>query len=429
MQSTYEEFLRQKVNFDSSCGFEIDPSEINPILKPHQRAIVQWAVSGGRRAIFAAFGLGKSVMQLETLRLVLERTGGTGLIVCPLGVRQEFARDARMLGLTTTFIRRTEEMTCPGLYLTNYESIRDDRLDPTIFEVVSLDEASVLRSYGSKTFQSFLTLFKDVKFRFVATATPSPNRHKELIHYAGFLGIMDTGQCLTRFFQRDSTQASNLTLYPHKEREFWLWLNTWACFIQKPSDLGYDDTGYDLPEIEVVYHQVESDHDFEAYDRDGQALAFNAGGLGVSDASKEKRRTMDARVGKAAELVSESPEDHFVLWHDLEDERRAIKKAIPEAVEIYGSLDIDIREERIINFSEGKIRILATKPELSGSGCNFQRHCHRLVFVGVNFKFNDFIQAIHRAHRFLQEHKVREVGMPSLFDLLAVEQEQEEVPA
>lgn len=142
-----------------------------------------------------------------------------------------------MLGIPTTFVRRTEQITGPGIYITNYESVRDGKLDPTQFTAVSLDEASVLRSYGSKTYQTFLTLFESIPYRYVATATPSPNRYKELIHYAGYLGVMDTGQALTRFFQRDSTQANNLTLYPHKEREFWLWLNTWAAFVQSPQIL------------------------------------------------------------------------------------------------------------------------------------------------------------------------------------------------
>ncbi len=405
---SYEDFLRQKVAFDRTFGFDVDDADIHSILKPHQRAIVAWAVRGGRRAIFASFGLGKSVMQLEVLRLVLARTGGRALIICPLGVRQEFTRDAAMLGLTVTFVRRDDEVNGPGLYLTNYESVRDGRLDPNQFDAASLDEASVLRSFGSKTYQTFLTLFEDVRYRFVATATPSPNRYKELIHYAGFLGVMDTGQALTRFFQRDSTQANNLTLYPHKEREFYLWLNTWACFLNKPSDLGFDDTGYDLPDWEVVYHEVAVDHTDTAVDRDGQAPLFRGGTpLGVSSAAKEKRDTLPARVAAMAAIVNEAPEDHFILWHDLEDERRAIKAALPDAVEVYGSLDLDVREQRVIDFSEGRIRLLATKPELSGSGCNFQRHCHRAVFVGVGFKFNDWWQAIHRILRYLQTQHVR----------------------
>ena len=407
MTTTYSEFLRGKVRFGQTFGIDVDPADVNPILKPHQRDLVVWAVKGGRRAIFAAFGLGKSVIQLEVLRLLCEAVpgGGRGLIVCPLGVRQEFVRDAGMLGLEVRFVRRPEEVDGPGLYLTNYETVRDGKLDPGIFDAVSLDEASVLRSFGSKTYQTFLTLFDDVTWRFVATATPTPNRHKELIHYAGFLGVMDTGQALTRFFQRDSTKANNLQLYPHKRREFFLWLNTWAAFVQRPSDLGYPDDGYDLPPIDVRWHEVDT-APTQAFERDGQARMVAAGPMGVSAASAEKRASMDDRIAKAAELVAESPDDHFVIWHDLEDERRALKAAIPAAVEVYGSQDLEERERRIVDFSDGRSRLLLTKPILSGSGCNFQRHCHRAIFTGIGFKFNDFIQAVHRIHRFLQDEPV-----------------------
>ena len=407
MSIEYTEFLRNKIKLADFAGYEIEESEINPILKPHQRAIVKWAVRGGCRAIFAAFGLGKSVMQIETLRLVHNRAGGNVLVCAPLGVRQEFRRDGLMLGVEFKFIRTADEMDDQHtFYLTNYESIRDGKLDPNIFDAVSLDEASCLRSYGSKTYQTFLDLFKDVRFRFVATATPSPNRYKELIHYAGFLGIMDTGQALTRFFQRDSTKANNLTLYPHKEREFWLWLNSWAIFLQRPSDLGYDDTGYDLPEMEVIFHEVKSDHSAAGEEKDGQGMLFKNVSLGVSQASGEKRDSLSSRVEQMSAILADDPESHYIIWHDLEDERRAIQAALPEAVSVYGSQDLEIREQCIVDFSDGKFKYLSAKPVIAGSGCNFQRFCHKAIFLGIGFKFNDFIQAIHRIQRFLQTEKV-----------------------
>lgn len=405
--TAYVDFLRKKIRLADFAGFEVEDSDINPMLKLHQRAIVRWAVRGGCRAIFAAFGLGKSMMQIEAARLVRERSGGKALIVCPLGVRQEFRRDGCKLGIEFKFIRGADEMDDgQDYYLTNYESIRDGKLDPNLFTVVSLDEASVLRSFGSKTYQTFLGLFAKVRYRFVATATPSPNRYKELIHYAGFLGIMDTGQALTRFFQRDSTKANNLTLYPHKEKEFWLWLNSWAVFLQKPSDLGFSDEGYDLPELQVIFHEVSSDHDNAGTEKDGQALLFKNVSLGVSQASSEKRESLHERVSKMREILEADPESHYILWHDLEDERRAIQAAVPEAVSVYGSQDLDEREQAIIDFSDGQFKYLSAKPVIAGSGCNFQRHCHKAIFVGIGFKFNDFIQAIHRIQRFLQDHPV-----------------------
>lgn len=404
----YRAFLEAKSCIDDLHGFECADDEVNPRLKPHQRAIVRWAVRGGRRGIFAAFGLGKSMMQLEISRITLAKCGGArALIVCPLGVRQEFAIDARKLGFEVRFVRWTAELDGPGVYVTNYESVRDGRLDPDEFDVISLDEASVLRSYGSKTFWSFIARCGDVPHRFVATATPSPNRHKELLHYAHFLGVMDTGQALTRFFKRDTEKAGNLTLMPHKADEFWLWLSSWAVFLQMPSDLGFADDGYVLPEIEVRRHVVEVDLlDNINVESDGQATMFRTEKLGVTGASREKRSTLAARVAQMARIVHDSPDDHFILWHHLEDERKAIKQALPEAVEVFGSLDLDEREQRIIDFSNGEHRLLATKPSISGSGCNFQRHCHRAIFTGIDFDFNDFIQAIHRIQRFGQEHRV-----------------------
>ncbi|MGN8554418.1 UNVERIFIED_CONTAM: hypothetical protein OHV15_17720, partial [Microbacterium sp. SLM126] len=187
----YDEFLRAKIKMARFDGFDTDPAEVNPILFGHQRDIVRWAVKGGNRGIFASFGLGKSVMQCEWGRLTVEHAGGDLLLVAPLGVRQELIRDARMLGIDLRFIRTDAEVDAGHrFYLTNYESVRDGKLDPRRFTAVSLDEASVLRSFGSKTYQEFLPLFEGVPYKLVNTATPSPNRFKELIHYAGFLGQM-----------------------------------------------------------------------------------------------------------------------------------------------------------------------------------------------------------------------------------------------
>jgi len=385
-------------------GFDVADSDVHPCLKDHQRDIVRWAIAGGRRAIFAAFGLGKSVMQLELMRLIGQKEGGRQLIIAPLGVRQEFKRDSSLVGIHLTFVRRSEEAIWDGCYITNYESVRDGRLDVNLFNAVTLDEAAVLRSFGSKTYQTFLTLFGQVKYRFVATATPSPNRYKELIHYAGFLGIMDTGQALTRFFQRDSTKANNLTLYPHMEKAFWLWMHSWSIFLQRPSDLGYSDAGYILPELHIYYHEINSGVVFRK-EKSGQLNLVSSASLDLSSAAAEKKRSMLQRVEKMSEIVAANHGESFLLWHDQEEERHAIKKVLPAAVEVYGTQDLDAREQSVIDFSDGKIQYLATKPILSGSGCNFQRYCHNAIYLGIGFKFNDFIQSIHRIFRFMQEHE------------------------
>lgn len=405
----YLKFLRSKIVQAPVSGFEIDPSEINPALKPHQRDGVVWALRGGRRALFESFGLGKTVQEIEWCHQVACHEGGQALIILPLGVRQEFTHDAAELLHydAPVYVTTMEEIkTCAAeIMMTNYERVRDGDIDPTYFTAVAMDEASVLRSFGSKTYQVFLPKFRGIKYKLVSTATPSPNRYKELIHYAGYLEIMDTGQALTRFFQRDSTKANNLTLYPHKEDEFWLWVSSWALFISKPSDLGYDDAGYDLPPLDVRTHVIRDTYGQEV-DRDGQFKLMNDAAVSLSEAAREKRESIEARVDCAKEIVDRDPDAHFILWHDLEAERAEIRKALPEAVDIYGSMDYDERERRVIDFSEGKTRLFATKKSLSGSGCNFQKHCHRAIFLGIDYEFNDFIQAIHRIYRFLQTEQV-----------------------
>lgn len=419
---SYQDFLLSKVAFAPETGFEISKDKINPALKPHQRDAVMWAVKGGRRALFEAFGLGKTVQELEWCRIITAEKGGKALIVMPLGVRQEFTKDAQeLLGIPAPqYVRTMAEVKAAEtqIVITNYERVRDGDIDPTYFTATALDEASCLRDYGSKTYQTFTEKFKGVPYKLVATATPSPNRYKELIHYAGFLEIMDTGQALTRFFQRDSTKANNLTLYPHKEQEFWLWLSSWSLFITKPSDLGYDDTGYALPPMEINYHAVSYQHKDIDTEKDGQVKLLADAAVSLKDAAKIKRDSIDARVAKMVDIVEANPDEHFILWHDLEAERHAIKKALPEAVEVYGSQDYDIREKRVIGFAKGESRLLATKKSLSGQGCNFQYHCHRAIFLGIDYEFNDFIQAIHRIYRFMQTEKV-------IIDIIYTEEEQE----
>lgn len=419
----YLDFLKTKIELAEESGFEVDRSKLNSALKPHQKDGVAWALKGGRRALFESFGLGKTIQEIEFCKQAIDHAGGKALIVLPLGVKQEFTHDAvKILGYEKPEYCRTMEEVKEKksqIILTNYERVRDGDIQPDYFTATSLDEASVLRSFGSKTYQTFLDKFKRVPYKLVATATPSPNRYKELIHYAGYLEVMDTGQALTRFFQRDSTKANNLTLYPNMEDEFWLWVSSWALFITKPSDINpdYSDEGYVLPPLEVRWHELPV-HYGDAEDKNGQISLFEEAAAGLKEAAQVKRESINQRVEKMKALVDASPEDHFVLWHDLESERYAIKKTLPETVEIYGAQDYDLREQRVIDFSEGKTRLFATKKSLSGSGCNFQRYCHREIFLGIDYEFNDFIQAVHRCYRFLQTE-------PVVIDIIYMENERQ----
>lgn len=409
----YSDFLRSKIIVQKRTGFTVDPAELHPGNFEHQNAAIIWAAKLGRGLIAMSFGLGKTRIQCELARLIHKRTGGRFLVICPLGVRHQFTlEDGPTLDIEWVYCRTDAEIQAAQspYIITNYERVRDGDITPALhnFQGVSLDEGSVLRSLGSKTYQVFNDLLENIPFRYVATATPAPNEYKEIIHYAEFLGIMDRGQALTRWFKRDSTHAGHLTIHPIHERDFWMWIASWALFLFTPADLGYSDDGYQLPPLNVHWHRIDVDHRraFGQVDNRGQhRLLLDAAG-GVSEAVAEKRATLDDRLAKMKEIIAANPGRNWLLWHHMENERKAIEKHVAGALTVYGSQDLELREERIMQFAHGEIPILATKPEIAGSGCNFQRHCYSNVFMGVDYKFQDFIQAIHRTYRFQQTEPV-----------------------
>lgn len=425
----YLEFLKKKLEISHSRGLDCSPDEVNPMLKPHQRDCVVWAVNGGCRALFESFGLGKTVQQLEIVRIILKKIGGgRGLIVAPLGVRQEFMRDAAMLGITIRFVRFTDELqqmelldAGSGIWITNYESVRDGRLDTSLFDVVSLDEASCLRGFGgTKTFREFMAIFagdrktmnertksKGVQYRFVASATPSPNEFIELLAYAAFLGIMDVSAAKTRFFKRDSTKADTLTIHPHKEQEFWNWVASWAIFLQSPADLGYSAEGYVMPDKNVLWHECVSSFENVTAEKNGQGRLFRNVAIGVSDASREKRESMPLRIAKMMSIIRADKNEQWVIWCNLNDEQKAIEDALDDDgisySSMYGADDIDSREAKVLDWKEKRTQVFLSKPSMYGAGVNLQQ-CHNMIFAGIGFKFYEVFQAIHRVHRYLQQY-------------------------
>ena len=414
---TYQEFLENKIDVAEETGFEISLDELNPNLLPHQKMMVQWAIKGGKRAVFAQFGLGKSCIQIEFCHQVTKKLGGKALIVMPLGVKAEMEHDAvHILGYEKPeYVRTMEEaMDAKGnVLLSNYERIRDNDWDLTYFTATSLDEASVLRSYGSKTFQEFLPKFKGVKFKMVATATPAPNRLKELIHYCGYLEIADTGSCLTRYFKRDSTKANNLTLYPSMAEQFWLFVSTWSLFVTKPSDLSesFSDKGYTLPEMTVDFKELPIEYG-NTMDDSGQYTLFEEAGLGLKQAAHVKRDSKQERLDKVLELLKEYvkyDEDQAVVWVNLNDEQTTLEKMMKHNgitfSSLTGSQSIDFREELMRKWKAKETQVLLTKPEMYAQGVNLQQ-CNRMIFAGISYKFEEFIQGIHRIQRFGQERHV-----------------------
>lgn len=410
MNEDYIKHLKDKVIIADNYGF--DPIWMPEIAKPHQKDICHWGITGGRRAIFASFGLGKTFMQLIIGANCIKHTDKPFLIGCPLGVVGEFKRDNRKLnsGYEIEYITDTNNIENyeNKIYLTNYERIRKGDIDASKFGGVSFDEASVLRNLKTETTNYVLNYFSKVPYRYVATASPCPNEFIEILNYAQYLGVADRGHLLTRFFKRNSTKAGDLTLLDSKKKEFWQWVSTWAAFINKPSDLGYDDTGYDLPELEVVEHCIDFIPDEVFKDKFGNPILHRESTGGFSEQSKEKRASIDSRLDEVYEIIKNNPDENMLLWHHLEDERKGLEKMLKgyDLKTVFGSQKNSLKEDLLIDFSDGKYKYLGTKPEIAGSGCNFQAFCRMAVFVGINDKFNDFIQAVHRILRYGQERKV-----------------------
>lgn len=404
----YKQFLEQKIVIAENFGFKISPSESSDKLLPHQGVITRWALEGGRRAIFASFGLGKSVMQLELAKQVIKKTCKAFLICMPLAVVGEFKRDNILLGTgyELEYITDSDNIDSyePKIYVTNYERVRKGDIDPSKFGGVSFDEASILRNLKTETTNFVLKYFKKVQYRFVATATPTPNDYIEILNYADFLGVIDRGHALTRFFQRDSTKAGHLTLYENKKEEFWRWVASWAVFINKPSDLGFDDEGYNLPPLNFKEIEVENNTGESVVNKKGELVLFKDTSKSLVDVSREKSDSIEIRIDKAIEILKANPGKRFILWHHRESERLELEKRLKgeDFISVYGSQSNSEKEKHLIDFSEGKYQYLVSKPVIAGSGCNFQHVCCDMIFVGIDYKFNDFIQAIHRIFRFRQ---------------------------
>lgn len=408
IKQEYTDFLESKIVVAESFGFE--PQGAHDMLFPHQKDITQWALRGGRRAIFAAFGLGKTFMQLELARQVIAHTGKPFLIVCPLGVVGEFRRDNDKLqtGLEITYITNTTDITHGGVYVTNYERVRGGGIDPDSFGGVSFDEASILRNLSTETTSYVLENFRKIPYRFVATATPTPNDFIEILNYADYLGVIDRGHALTRFFVRNSTTAGDLQLLENKKKEFWMWVSSWAAFISKPSDLGYDDTGYDLPPLNIIEHRIEYTTGKVIQDKTGQTLLVKKASRSLSETGREKRESMPHRIAKTLEIINDQPDKPMILWHHREAERAMLEGEMKTADyrSVFGSQKNELKEKNIIDFSNSDFQYLITKPQIAGSGCNFQEACADCIFVGIDYKFNDFIQAVHRIYRFMQTKQV-----------------------
>jgi len=385
--SSYADFLETKRRAAAPVGRPVDPGDVHPMLHDWQAEIVRWAVERGRCAIFADCGLGKTFMQLEWARLMADRS----LIVAPLSVARQTVREAHRIDQQVTYVRHPDEVTGDGVWITNYEMV--DHFDPSEFGAVVLDESSILKNIDGKTRQRLTEKLAAVPYRLACTATPAPNDVSELCNHAEFLGVMPRNEMLAAYFVHDEI---GWRLKGHAVGPMYEWMATWAVSLRKPSDIGHDDTGYDLPALTITPEVIDVDIEVE-----GQLFATDLGGIGGR--SKVRRATLDARCERAAELVSGV--DQWIVWCGLNDEAAAICRAVEGAVNVEGSWAPDAKADALEGFQDGRIRVLVTKPSIAGFGMNFQQ-AHRMCFVGLSDSYEAYYQAIRRCYRFGQTHPV-----------------------
>jgi DNA modification methylase/superfamily II DNA or RNA helicase len=391
--SDYAAFLAERMTVDHGDGFTVDEADINPQLFDFQRAIVAWACEKGRSAIFADCGLGKTPMQLEWARLVCERHGGIVLIVAPLAVAQQTAREGEKFGIPVNVCRTGEDVTL-GVNITNYEMLR--HFTPDALAGLVLDESSILKSYDGKTRTEIIAFAERIPFRLACTATPAPNDPAELCNHAEFLGVMTESEVKALYFTTDGT-TTRWRLKGHSHEAFYRWMASWAVAMRKPSDLGFPDGRFELPPMEV--HEVV----VEGVNITPDAL-FTSERIDMNERRKARQASIDARVRAAANLANATDEP-FICWCDLNAESDALTRAIPDAVEVRGSQTPQEKADRLLSFVNGTKRVLVTKPSVAGFGLNMQ-HCNQMAFVGLSDSYEQFYQALRRCWRFGQEKPV-----------------------
>lgn len=386
----YQEFIERKMVSADMVG--IEPPAINKKLFPYQADLVKWALRRGRAAIFADTGMGKTFMQAEWANTVASK--GRVLILAPLSVAQQTVREAAKLKVYIDYRRKDQG---DRITITNYEMM--DAFDPSKFEAVVLDESSIIKSYSGKIRDEIISRFAKIPFKLACTATPSPNDYTELGNHSEFLGIKTRSEMLAEYFVHDMDNTQDWRLKGHAVDAFWRWVSTWAALIRKPSDLGYSDKGFELPALVMHDEVVEIDHS-DAW-KEGELFALEVKTL--SDQRTTRRATMDARV-KIAELLSRGKEQ-VLIWCELNDEADEVTAAIQGAVQVKGSDDPDFKSKAMLDFAEGKIRVLVSKTKICGFGMNFQS-CHKMIFMGASHSYESTYQAIRRCWRFGQKERV-----------------------
>lgn len=393
---------RKRVTFEPR-GMASVPA-LNSALKPHQAHTVDFALRAGCAAAFLDTGLGKSFVALEWGRVVVERENRPVLMLAPLAVGPQHEREAARWGIDAVYRREPDPSDAARIVITNYERL--DRFDPDAFAGVILDESSILKSYTGITTRRLIEAFVRTPWKLSCTATPAPNDHMELGQQSQFLGVMDSNEMLSRWFISDQRQMGRYRLKRAAVGPFWEWCASWARAIAKPSDVGFPDDGYVLPELVTHRHVVEADVTSDAgEERDGQARLFRVPDMSATSIHREKRLTVRRRAEKVAEILAGEPGEPWIVWCDTDYEADALLDEIPCAEEVRGSMPAGVKERKLDAFSRGEIRVLITKPSVAGYGLNWQ-HCARMAFVGISFSYEAYYQAVRRCWRFGQARPV-----------------------
>lgn len=391
----YRQYIASRAVSAKSHGFK--PQPYVDVIKTHQKNTLDFALNKGKSAAFLDTGLGKTLVELEFAKQCAEETGKPSLILAPLAVAWQIVREAHKFGIDARQIRDQSEVG-QGVMVANYERL--PKLDPSAFGSVALDESSILKSFAGRTRNMLMDAFADTPYKLAATATPSPNDHMELGNHAEFLGVMRQQEMLSKWFVNDTGTASQeWRLKGHAVADFWRWVASWSRCATLPSDLGGDDTGYILPEIERHIHTVAADR---SNDTDG--MLFRIPEMSATSFHKEKRLTLEKRCDLAANLAThDSP---VTVWCETNEESAYLAKIIPDAREVRGDMTPDKKEELLLGFVDGDYRVIVTKPKLAGFGVNWQ-HCSHAVFASISFSYEQHYQAVRRSHRFGQTNRVR----------------------
>lgn len=393
----YISFLKTKKIRKIQSGFSVDEKELNPELFGFQKFCVKRALKAGKFALFEDCGLGKTIQQLEWAKQVINNFNVSVIILAPLAVIGQTIKEGIKFGYSVNEINTMDDYdnNVSKIYITNYDNL--DNIDTSFFHGVILDESSILKNFAGKTKAELIERFKNTPYKLACTATPSPNDTTEICNHAEFLDVMSRNEMLAMYFVHDGGSTSEWRLKGHAEQSFWDFVSTWAVMLNKPSDIGYDDNGYNLPPLNIIEEIVITP-------KRNNGMLFNESAVNATDYHKELRATYQLRLQRVADIVTKSNEN-FIIWIGHDEEGKYLRSLLPDAIEVKGSDSKEYKKEKLLGFGRGEFRILITKLKIAQFGLNYQ-NCHNQIYASLDFSFEATYQGIRRSYRFGQKDAV-----------------------